>query len=447
MTPGTAPGRWTAALLGSLLGFTGMGSAAVAVAVPRMVEDLDVQPDRGVWVIAGYALCVAVGTVLYGRLADRNGIRGPLAFGLCLLGVGGAVAATAPSYEVLVGGRMLQGLGAAAAPTLTLAAVRVVFAARDRIRATSTLAATSLVVTALGPVLGGLLTETVGWRPALLLPAAGLLALAPLWRALPVGGTGAAVDYLGAVLVMSLAGGVVLAVQAPALGASALAAGAALALPVLVLLPPWVRRHPAGFLPHAVLARPLVLRVAVGAGGAMTSFLGLLVVVPTALADAGWSPAATGLVMLPGAIAGVVVSTRMTRIVARIGAARCIRLSGVVAVGSVGLCAAAVAGAPALHVAALAASYGAFALGQPALGALVGDAVPEATVGVALGITSLVAFAMGSVGAALAGLHDALGWPAALGLLALLPLASVVVAPRGVAPGSGGARARLQPGT
>lgn len=430
MTAGpSTPGRWTAALLGSLLGFTGMGSAAVAVAVPRLVEDLAVRPDRGVWVIAGYALCVAVGTVLYGRLADRKGIRGPLAFGLSLLGVGGVVAATAATYEVLVAGRMLQGLGAAAAPTLTLAAVRAVFPARERIRATSTLAATSLVVTALGPVLGGLLTETAGWRPTVLLPAVGLIALVPLWRVLPVGGSGVQVDYLGALMVMCLAGGIVLAVQSPALGGPALAVGAALALPALTLLPGWIRRHPVGFLPHAVLGRPVVLRVAVGAGGAMTSFLGLLVVVPTALADAGWSPLTTGLVMLPGAVAGVVVSTRMTRIVDRIGAARCIRLSAVVATASIAMCAIAVAGHPAVHIAALAASYGAFALGQPALGALVGDAVPEDTVGVALGITSLVAFVMGSIGAAVAGLHDALGWPAALGLLALLPLASTLTAP------------------
>lgn len=427
--PGAGP--WTAALLGSLLGFTGMGSAAVAVAVPRMVVDLDVPASRGVWVIAGYALCVAVGTVLYGRLADRNGIRGPLTLGLGLVGLGGVVAAAAPDFGVLVAGRMLQGLGAAAAPALTLAAVRAVFPWRERIRATSVLAATSLVVTAMGPVLGGILTETAGWRPALLLPATGLLALPFLWRVLPVAVSGVGVDYVGAVLVMCLAGSVVLAVQAPALGRTALVAGAGLALPALALLPVWVRRHPAGFLPHAVLSHPLVMRVAVGAAGAMTSFLGLLVVVPGALAEAGWSPSATGLVMLPGALAGTVVSSRITWIVDRIGAVRCSRVSGALAVGSVGLCAAAVAGVPALHVAALAASYGAFALGQPALGALVGDAVPETTVGVALGIASLVAFVMGSVGAALAGLHDVLGWPAALGLLAVLPLASVAVAPHG----------------
>lgn len=427
--PGAGP--WTAALLGSLLGFTGMGSAAVAVAVPRMVDDLGVPADRGVWVIAGYALSVAVGTVLYGRLADRNGIRGPLALGLALVGLGGVVAATAPDFGVLVGGRMLQGLGAAAAPTLSLAAVRAIFPWRERIRATSVLAATSLVVTALGPVLGGVLTETAGWRPALLLPATGLLALPLLWRVLPAAGSGVGVDVVGATLVMGLTGGVVLAVQAPALGRTALLAAAAIGLPCLVLLPRWVRRHPAGFLPHAVLSRPLVLRVAVGAAGAMTSFLGLLVVVPGALAEAGWSPSATGLVMLPGALAGVAVSYGITRIVDRLGAVRCIRASGILAAGSVALCAAAVAGTPALHVVALAASYGAFALGQPSLGVVVGDAVPEDTVGVALGIASLVAFVMGSVGAAVAGLHEVLGWPAALGLLAVLPLASVAAAPHG----------------
>ena len=104
-----------ALLLGCLIGLSGMGSAAVAVALPAIVDHFDVPADRGVWVISAYAITLAVGTALYGRAADNAGIRTPLGIGVGLLALGALAASLAPSYGALIGARLLQGAGAGAA--------------------------------------------------------------------------------------------------------------------------------------------------------------------------------------------------------------------------------------------------------------------------------------------------------------------------------------------
>ena len=73
------------------------------------------------WTISLYVLMLAVTTALYGRISDLVGVRAPLLAGLVLMSVGALVAALAPTFEVLLGARMLQGAGAAAVPTLGVA--------------------------------------------------------------------------------------------------------------------------------------------------------------------------------------------------------------------------------------------------------------------------------------------------------------------------------------
>jgi MFS family permease len=419
-----------ALLLGSLIGLSAMGSAAVAVALPDIVEHFSIPADRGVWVISAYAITLAVGTALYGRASDNAGVRTPLAVGVGLLSLGALAAALAPAYGALVGARLLQGAGAGAAPVLTLAALRVMYDGPVRSAAIGHLAGMAVAVAALGPVVGGLLTDLVGWRAAVVVPAAALLVLAALWRSLPVGGTGASLDYTGALLVAGTAAGLVLLVQSPSIGVAAVAAGVALlALGVPAVLA-WVRRHPDGFLPRAVLSEPVVLRSALGGAALPASWFGLLVAIPTVLAAAGWSPLAIGLALLPGALLGVVVSRFVGVTIDRIGPRRSIALAAATCVVAVLLGAVGATGVPVLLMVAMALVYAGFTLGQPAMAAAVAEAVPPGMDGVALGLATLVFFVGGGLGAAVAGLGSLVGHEWSLVLLALLPLAATVVVSR-----------------
>jgi MFS family permease len=419
-----------ALLLGSLIGLSAMGSAAVAVALPDIVEHFAIPADRGVWVISAYAITLAVGTALYGRASDNAGVRTPLAIGVGLLSLGALAAALAPAYGALVGARLLQGAGAGAAPVLTLAALRVRYDGPVRSAALGHLVGMAVAVAALGPVVGGLLTDLVGWRAAVVVPGAALVVLAVLWRSLPVGGTGARLDYTGAVLVAGTAAGLVLLVQSPSLGVTAVVVGAALLAAGVPAVLTWVHRRPEGFLPRAVLSEPVVLRSALGAAALPASWFGLLVAIPTVLAAAGWSPLAIGFALLPGALLGVVVSRFVGVTIDRIGPRRAIGFAAATCVFAVLLAAVGATGVPVLLMVAMALVYAGFTLGQPAMAAAVAEAVPPGMDGVALGLATLVFFVGGGLGAAVAGLGSVVGHEWSLVLLALLPLAATVIVSR-----------------
>jgi MFS family permease len=423
-----------ALLLGSLIGLSAMGSAAVAVALPDIVEHFAIPADRGVWVISAYAITLAVGTALYGRASDNAGVRTPLAIGVGLLSLGALAAALAPAYGALVGARLLQGAGAGAAPVLTLAALRVMYDGPVRSAALGHLVGMAVAVAALGPVVGGLLTDLVGWRAAVVVPGAALVVLAALWRSLPVGGTGARLDYVGAVLVAGTAAGLVLLVQSPSLGVTAVAVGVALLAAGIPAVLTWVRRRPEGFLPRAVLSEPVVLRSALGAAALPASWFGLLVAIPTVLAAAGWSPLAIGFALLPGALLGVVVSRFVGVTIDRIGPRRSIAFAAATCVVAVLLGAVGATGVPVLLMVAMALVYAGFTLGQPAMAAAVAEAVPPGMDGVALGLATLVFFVGGGLGAAVAGLGSVVGHEWSLVLLALLPLAATVIVSRTAPP-------------
>ncbi|MGH3911526.1 MAG: MFS transporter, partial [Pseudonocardiaceae bacterium] len=112
-----------ATVIGVLFGLAGTGTSAVSVALPELAAGLGVTAANAAWVISGYAVALAVLTAVHGRIADIVGIRGPLVLGVVLMAAGALVAATAPTFPVLVAGRVLQGVGAAAVPVLGMALI------------------------------------------------------------------------------------------------------------------------------------------------------------------------------------------------------------------------------------------------------------------------------------------------------------------------------------
>jgi MFS family permease len=427
-----------ALLLGSVVGLSGMGTAAVAVALPAVVHHFDVPADRGVWVISAYAITLAVGTALYGRASDNAGVRTPFAVGVGLLSLGALLASIAPSYGALIAARLLQGAGGGAAPVLALAALRVKYDGGTRSAALGHLAGMAVGVMAFGPVLGGLLTELLGWRAAVVFPALALVVLAILWRSLPSGGSGARLDYVGAVLVAGTAAGLVLLVQSPSIGAGAVIAGLLLVTAGVPAVLAWVRHRPDGLLPRAVLSEPAVLRSALGGAALPASWFGLLVAIPTVLAADGWSPLAIGFALLPGALVGVLVSRWVGNTIDRVGARRSITLAASTCAVAVLVGALGARGIPVLLMVAMALVYTGFTLGQPAMAAAVSEVVPHGVQGVALGIATLVFFIGGGLGAAVAGLGSTVGQSWSLVLLAVLPLTAAVIVSRPGAPRTAG---------
>jgi MFS family permease len=421
-----SPAR-AAVLLGLLFGLAGTSTSAVTVALPQLATELGITPGTAAWIVSGYTVALAVATPTHGRLADMLGIRLPLVLGIGAMALGALAAALAPSFGVLIVARVLQGAGAAAVPVLATALISVRWTGSEQAAALGRVAGVAATLSALGPLIGGGLEALGGWRWSVALPVVGALAIPALWRAAPAEGSGEKIDRFGALCVALGASGLVLLIQSPSAGVAAAVVGAvllAVGVPAVALR---VRMRPDGFLPRDIITNATVLRSAFAAAAVPASWFALLLGVPLAAASWGWTPLATGTLLVPAAVIGFVSPPIARRLLARLGGLRCIALAcptAVVALLLAGLGGA--AASPVLLAVAVALVTVGFGIGQPAMISSVGAAVPTGRRGVAIGIATLVFLIGASVGAALvAGLADVVGVPGAFLLLIALPVAGV----------------------
>lgn len=423
-----AAGR-VATVIGVLFGLAGTGTSAVSVALPELAAGLGVGVASAAWVISGYAVALAVLTAVHGRIADIVGVRGPLVVGVVLMATGALVSAAAPAFPVLVAGRILQGVGAAAVPVLGMALISARWDGATRAGALGRVTGAASVLSCLGPVLGGAVDAVGGWRWTLVLPVAGLLALPVLWRAAPTGGRRGHFDVPGAVCVAVAATGLVLLIQSPSTGAVVAVVGAALLTTGVPAALARIRARPDGFLPRVIVTNGVVLRSAFAAAAIPAGWFALLVAVPLVLAARGWSPLGVGLVLAPSALLGLLMPRVTGWVLPRWGADHTLAVACPVAVVALLVAAlGAATGTPPLLVVAVASLTVAFGIGQPAMILGVSSAVGSEQRGIALGLTTLLFLAGAGVGAAVVGgLGEVLGLGGALSVLVLLPVAGTLV--------------------
>jgi MFS family permease len=160
--------------VGLLLAVTlgALESLTVVSVMPLVANDLDGLSLYG-WVFAGFFLTSAIAIPITARVVDRSGrLRLPFGLGLLFFGGGLLIAGLAPSMEVLVAGRFLQGGGAGALTAVTYAAIAIAYPPRERPRMLALVSTAWLVPAFVGPLLGSVIAELAGWRWAFLALAA-----------------------------------------------------------------------------------------------------------------------------------------------------------------------------------------------------------------------------------------------------------------------------------
>jgi len=163
-----------------------LGTSIANVAVPTLARTLDASFQQAQWVVLAYLLATTCLVVGAGRLGDVVGRRRLLVGGLLLFTAASVLCGLAPSLWTLIAARAAQGAGAAVLMALTMAFVGESVPRSHAGQAMGLLGTMSAIGTALGPSLGGLLIDTLGWRAIFLinLPL-GLLALGLAWWHLP----------------------------------------------------------------------------------------------------------------------------------------------------------------------------------------------------------------------------------------------------------------------
>ncbi|HTA36408.1 MAG TPA: MFS transporter [Solirubrobacteraceae bacterium] len=165
----------------------GLDNTIVNVALPSIGRDLHTSVSGLQWTVDAYTLVLASLLMLSGSMADRLGRKRVFALGLILFTLGSLLCSVAPNLGTLVAFRMVQAIGGSMLNPVAMSIIRNVFTdARERAQAIGVWGATVGISLALGPVLGGALVESIGWRSIFWINIpVGLTALALALRFVP----------------------------------------------------------------------------------------------------------------------------------------------------------------------------------------------------------------------------------------------------------------------
>jgi EmrB/QacA subfamily drug resistance transporter len=155
---------WTLAAVSVGLFMIMLDNTVVNVALPSIRSSLGMSIEGLEWVVAGYALTFAAFMLVGGKLADFLGRRLIFMVGLAVFTGASLACGLAPNGGFLIGARVVQGLGGALMNPATLSIITATFAPRERGRAIGIWAGVSAMALAIGPLVGGLLTEHVNWN-------------------------------------------------------------------------------------------------------------------------------------------------------------------------------------------------------------------------------------------------------------------------------------------
>ncbi|UVI28946.1 MFS transporter [Paenibacillus spongiae] len=286
--------------------FSVMNGTMFNVALPVIGKEFSLMPSQVSWIMTSYMVIYAVGSVVYGKLADRYRLKDLLTIGLLVFAVGSIVGMLASDYWMIILGRVLQAAGAAVLPATAMIIPVRYFPPEKRGRALGTSAVGLALGGALGPVVAGLIASFGSWRLLFLFSLLSLVTL-PFFRKYLDNdrGTAGHLDLIGGLLLAGTVAFVLLAITQS--NWLLFAAG----LVVLVLFIARIRSVSNPFV------QPGIFRNRSYSVGLLIAFIttamnfGVTFMTPQYLAALnGLSPGSIGLVLFPAAIASAIMGRR-----------------------------------------------------------------------------------------------------------------------------------------
>ncbi|MCE4265785.1 MFS transporter [Rhodococcus sp. ACPA4] len=191
-------------LIGMLVGI--LSTSVVNTSLPRIVSDLHGDQSTLTWIVTGALLTTTVSTPIWGKLADLFNRRRLLQIALAIFIAGSLAAGFAHEPTLMIGARLIQGVGTGGLMALSQVAIADIISPRERGKYMGVLGAVVVTGTAGGPLLGGFVTDTVGWRWNfyLVIPVAVIaMIVIQLKLIVPTRRGATNIDYAGSILLIA----------------------------------------------------------------------------------------------------------------------------------------------------------------------------------------------------------------------------------------------------
>ncbi|WP_141334859.1 MFS transporter [Paenibacillus sp. tmac-D7] len=292
-----------------------MNTTMFNVALPTVAQALHLTATSASWIVTGYSILFAISSITYSRLSDFIPIRTLLTLGLLLLGGASIVGMLATNYYMLMAARLLQAVGAASAPGLGIVLVTRYIPVERRGRSMSGIVSAASFGFGFGPIVGGILTQYIGYSSLFAVTALVLLALPVFLRHLPKQAAAPVrFDGWGALFIGVGVTGLLLYLT----GHQWLP----LALGLAALFAFWVRiqRVEHAFVQPALLRKPKYMSLIAISFVSYVLHFSTLFLMPVILTHLfGKSSSVTGLLIFPGAILTALLSPQIGRWIDRLG--------------------------------------------------------------------------------------------------------------------------------
>ena len=369
------------------------------VALPDIAAEFHLLPSQVSLIITAYVLLFGLGSLVYGRLAGFYSIRMLITVGLLLLNVGSVVGYLSPWYPMVIAGRLIQAAGGAAIPALAMLVATSYLPSNIRGKVLGLIASTVALAAGFGPILGGFVAGTLGWRSLFLVTLITVTTIPSLRRLLPDDSgsqppfTFRGVIYLGALLgllLFSLTRG-----DWRFLPAAAAAA---------FILVRHLMRSSAPLLPPALFLNRPFRTTAIVTVMAMGTVFGMMFATPLMLSHTiGLDVTDIGLTLFPGAMSAAILGMYGGRLIDRRGSAF-VASAGMALIIAGFLLLSTFSGFSAVTIAlVLPVTYAGFSFLQSSLPHAASTALSREFTGVGMGFYNLTFFVSGAFSSAVIG--------------------------------------------